>query len=60
MLIGWQVPFLRQFVLLLLVITHIYKNDDYETLCLFHDAQYVRDLLHKYRQLLLEFIAQKL
>ena len=51
MWIGWQVPSLGQFVLLLLVTTQIYKNDDYDPLCPFHDAQYLMDLLHKYRQL---------
>ena len=36
-----------------------YKHGDYELHCPFHGAQYLMDLLHKHRQLSLEFIAQK-
>ena len=59
MLIGWQAPSLGRVVLLLLAITRIYKNSDYEPRCPFHGTQYLPDLLHECRQLSLEFIAQK-
>ena len=60
MLIGRQAPSLGQIVLLLLAITQIYKNGDYEPHCPLHGAQYLLDLLHDCHQLPLEFMAHKL
>ena len=54
MCIGWQAPSLGQVVLLvLLATTQVYKHGDYKPRCPFHGAphgaQYLSDLLHKYR-----------
>ena len=55
--IVWLASSLGRVVFLLLATTQIYKNSDYESRCPFHGAQYLLDLLHKCRQLPLEFIA---
>ena len=59
MLIGQQAPSLGRVVLLFPAITRIYKNGDYKSRCPFHSTQYLPDLLHKCRQLPLEFIVPK-